>query len=222
MTNAPTRFRRPFLFFAGLSLFFFLAFAGWSVAVFQGTALSALDLEAAEACAAHAPNNAALRMLMFVATSCGGVRANFMFALGGASWMWFHHRRRFAFAWLVIACIGGLLDLGLKDAFDRERPPIPIRDEATVHHTNPSYPSGHAMGSVIGYGMIGFVLMQRVKSVPRRLLIVVLLAAWVVLIGVSRVYLRAHWVSDVVGGWCLGLAYTTACLAIYFRRPSTV
>ena len=136
--------------------------------------------------------------------------------------MWFHHRRRFAFAWLVIASIGGLLDLGLKDAFGRERPPIPIRDEATAHHTNPSYPSGHAMGSVVGYGMMGFVLIQRVKSMPRRILIGGLLAAWVVLIGLSRVYLRAHWVSDVVGGWCLGLAYMTACLAIYFRRSSTV
>ena len=80
MTHAPPRFRRPFLFFAGLSCFLFLAFAGWSVAVFQGTAIPAFDMEMAEACADHAPNNAGLRMLMFIATSCGGVRANFLIA----------------------------------------------------------------------------------------------------------------------------------------------
>src|SRR5437016_5143780 len=88
MTMLLTRFHRPFLFFAALASLFFLSFGGWSAAVFNGNALSAFDRELAEWCNAHAPAYADLRMLMFVATHCGGVPANFVIALGGAFWMW--------------------------------------------------------------------------------------------------------------------------------------
>jgi membrane-associated phospholipid phosphatase len=223
--SAMTLFRdpllRPFLFFAALALLLLVAFAGWSAAIFMGPAVPAFDREVAEAFAAQAPARLGLNGLMALITKCGGVTANFLIALGGALWMWVHHRRRFAFAWLIIACIGGLIDLGLKEAFGRERPPVAIRDEAAAHLTNESYPSGHSMGSVIGYGMLGFVLIQRVKNRPGRIALAAALAAWVVLIGVSRLYLRAHWTSDVIGGWLLGLGYMNACLAIYFwRSPS--
>jgi undecaprenyl-diphosphatase len=222
MNQPSPRMHRPFLFFVALAVLFLAAFGGWSFAVFTGDAIVQFDQKMAEACAERSPDQPALRMLMFVATSSGGVRANLIIALGGAFWMWHHHRRRFAFAWLVIAAIGGLMDLGFKDLFDRARPPVEIRDEAAAHLTNPSYPSGHAMGSVVGYGMLGFVLVQRAKGVSRRLAIGVVLALWVALIGLSRVYLRAHWSSDVVGGWLLGLGYMNACLAIYFWRSAAV
>src|SRR5262245_11541825 len=124
MNPTPVRLHRPFLFFATLAALFLTAFGAWSFAIFTCDVIAKFDWKRAQACATRAPDEPALRMFMVVATSCGGVRANFLIALGGAFWMWYHHRRRFAFAWLVIASIGGLMDLGFKDLFGRERPPV--------------------------------------------------------------------------------------------------
>ena len=217
MTTLSHHSRRPFRVFAAVSLLFFLAFSGWTAAVLNVPAISAYDRDLADACAAHASEHPALRLLMVVATHSGGRNASALIALGGALWMWRHHRRRFAFAWLIIAIIYGIMTYGLKEIVGLPRPAEEMRD-SEIHVDNKSYPSGHAMGAIVGYGMLGFVLLQRIKNWPRRLAIGAALAAWILLIGISRVYLRAHWGSDVVGGWFIGLAYMNLCLAIYFWR----
>lgn len=217
MTAAPTHLHRPFLAFAALSLVFLAIFAAWSYAVFTQPSIAAFDMHLAETFSRRSVDSPLVRPIMVVATYSGGVRANMVLALGGAFWMWRHHRRRFAVAWLLIAIGGGIIVLELKESFGRDRPPAALRD-AAVHQENESYPSGHAMGSLIGYGMVGFVLAQRAKKWPTRLMIAASLTAWVIVIGFSRVYLRAHWASDIIGGWLLGLAYVNMCLTIYYWR----
>jgi membrane-associated phospholipid phosphatase len=220
MTTPATHMRNPLRAFVALLAIFSALFFGWTFAVFQIPAIAEFDLQVARTMADR-DAEPVLRSFMLIATASGGIPANTFLAVAGASWLWWHHRRRFAFAWCIIALIGGLTILGLKDQFGRDRPPREIRDIA-VSEDNESYPSGHAMGSVVGYGMLAFVVLQRVKRVPRRIAFGAMLAAWVMVIGLSRVYLRAHWLSDVIGGWLLGFAYVSACLAIYFwRRPDT-
>ncbi len=221
MTTSAHPLRRPFLVLAAVSALFFLAFGVWTaLVVLKVPAIFFHDRELADACAAHAPDHPALRKLMVVATHSGGRNASIAIALGGAFWMWLHHRKRFAIAWLVIASVYGLSSTILKEVTDRERPEPQMRDEQ-IHVGNKSYPSGHAMGAIVGYGMLGFVLLQRFKSWPARLAIGGALTVWVVSIGFSRVYLRAHWGSDVIGGWLIGLGYMNACLAIYFWRGTS-
>ena len=221
MNTPRIAMQRPYLVFAALAGLFAVLFAAWSFVVFSQPSIAAFDLHLAETFAQQRDRAPLIRWLMIVATMSGGVRGNMVLALGGAFWMWRHHRRRFALAWLVIAIGGGLIILEMKEVFGRDRPPIGLRD-AIVTQENESYPSGHAMGSLVGYGMVGFVLLQRVKNWPGRLALGGALVSWVILIGVSRVYLRAHWLSDIIGGWLLGLAYVDACLAIYFfRKPET-
>lgn len=215
-----SRFSRPFLFFLGASALFLALFAGWSFLVFADSGVAEFDAQVSQRCRDFAEGQTGIRGLMVVATFAGGVRANLLLALLGAMWMWRHHRPRFAIAWLVIALVGGLINMQLKDRFDRDRPPMEWRDQV-ADEMNASYPSGHSMGSVIGYGMLGFVLVQRAKTWPARLAIAAMLATWVATIGFSRVFLRAHWLSDVIGGWLIGLAYISACLSIYFYRPRT-
>lgn len=215
-----SRFSRPFLFFLIATVVLLAAFAGWSALVFSDSGVADFDRQVSQACRDFAQDHVAVRDFLAFATTTGGTRANLILALGGALWMWRHHRPRFAIAWLLIALVGGLIISELKGQFGRPRPPMEWRDEI-AREENESYPSGHTMGSVVGYGMLGFVLVQRAKTWPARLAIALLLTTWVATIGFSRIFLRAHWVSDVVGGWLMGMAYVSACLTLYFHRPRT-
>jgi undecaprenyl-diphosphatase len=85
-----------------------------------------------------------------------------------------------------------------------------------------SFPSGHATLAVT-YLAIGVVL-ARAGPAARRASLVVSGLALAVLIGLSRAYLRVHYLSDVIGGWALGLAAFCVCgsvaLVVHYLRYS--
>jgi undecaprenyl-diphosphatase len=93
----------------------------------------------------------------------------------------------------------------IKRAVDRPRPADAIYDADGF-----SYPSGHAAISVT-FLAIGIVLSRRL---PTRIALVIVGAALAAAIGLSRVYMRVHYMSDVTGGWALGLAAFSLCGAI--------
>ncbi|HEX6117315.1 MAG TPA: bifunctional DedA family/phosphatase PAP2 family protein [Solirubrobacterales bacterium] len=122
-------------------------------------------------------------------------------------------RRRFAEAAVLVVSMV-LIVIGIdafKDATDRPRPPDRLVDPGTS-----SYPSGHAAYSVfytwaavaIAFGMVR-------KELGRRLTVrgLVLTAgiALTAVVGLTRVYLRAHYLSDVNGGWALGVCAFALC-----------
>ena len=113
--------------------------------------------------------------------------------------------------WLAAFAGGGLLDEMLKLAIRRPRPPYA---SAFLHHYSWSFPSGHAMGSLIGYGMLAYVLTVLWIHRPRAQVAVALGAAvLIVAIGLSRLYLGVHYFSDVVGGYAAGLLWLSACIS---------
>lgn len=112
-------------------------------------------------------------------------------------------RRRLA-AYLVVTGIGALvLDPSLKFLVGRLRPVV---DAPVVIVSGNSFPSGHALGSMVAYGSLALIFLPVVSRRMRPLLIAAF-AAIVVLIGFTRVALGVHYVSDVLGGWLLGLAW---------------
>ena len=203
MTSPHAPPRCPPILLAGLGILFLAAFGAWSALVFGTNELPEFDDRLMRTFAAHADENPTLRGLMIVATTCGGIRATMFLACCGSLRIWQTNRRALAIAWLGIALVGGMLVLVSKTGFDRKRPPEATRDIA-VKQENESYPSGHSTGSAIGYGLVAFVLCRRFPD-RRRFVIVAALMGWVALIGLSRMYLRAHWFSDVIGGFLLGL-----------------
>jgi len=113
--------------------------------------------------------------------------------------------------WLAAFAGGGLLDAVLKLVIRRPRPPYAA---AFLHHYSWSFPSGHAMGSLIGYGLLTYVV--TVLWVHRRSaqISVVLGAALLILaIGLSRLYLGVHYFSDVVGGYAAGMLWLSTCIS---------
>jgi membrane protein DedA with SNARE-associated domain/membrane-associated phospholipid phosphatase len=92
----------------------------------------------------------------------------------------------------------------LKASVDRVRPP-----DALVDYSGSSYPSSHA-ALAVSYLAIALLLAQSGPA-TRRVAIVLTGLVVGVLIGLSRVYLRVHWLSDVGGGWAVGLAAFSVC-----------
>ncbi|MGZ8545733.1 MAG: phosphatase PAP2 family protein, partial [Flavisolibacter sp.] len=73
--------------------------------------------------------------------------------------------------------------------------------------TNFSFPSGHALMGVTFYGLFIYSIWQNVKNPAVRWTTIILLLAWIFLIGFSRIYLRKHYYSDVVAGYCIGFLW---------------
>jgi undecaprenyl-diphosphatase len=129
-------------------------------------------------------------------------------------------RRQFAVGIVfAIAALGAAgLNVLLKDVFARARPAL---WERSVDVRFYSFPSGHAMVSLVIYGLIGYLLANHYKHRSR--LILSLAALLVVLIGFSRLYLGVHWPTDVIAGYAAGLVWLIACilsLDILQRRPT--
>ena len=152
---------------------------------------------------------------MIAFTESGGVAAMTILAVLGVVWQAWRGRgkARVAIGWALIVIGGALLNQIVKTAVQRERPPPEWRDPV-VSETNESFPSGHAMGGTIGIGLLGYAFMLKDRHWRSKLLMILLLGAWVISIGLSRVYLRAHWFSDVLGGFTLGLAWLSLGLGM--------
>lgn len=100
--------------------------------------------------------------------------------------------------WVLTMVLSQLLIGPIKMLYERPRPPLPL-----VETTGYSFPSGHAVaGAAIAISVV-FVL---IPAGPRRRNLEMLAAAFAVIMGLSRVRLRAHWLSDVVAGAALGAA----------------
>ena len=89
----------------------------------------------------------------------------------------------------------------LKSLIQRQRPPDPLVDGIT----NYSFPSGHAFMSFTFFGMLIYIVYREVKNIWLKWILIFILAIIILLIGLSRVYLRVHFASDVIAGFCFGV-----------------
>ncbi len=119
--------------------------------------------------------------------------------------------RRYGLAFRVVFAsgLGGLVVTGLKQLFSRDRPL-----DGVIEAAGYSFPSGHAFASTVFYGMVVYLVFRLTDRLWARGLAVVLGLLVIVAVGLSRVYLNVHFLTDVVGGWLSGAAWLTASLLI--------
>ena len=98
---------------------------------------------------------------------------------------------------------------GIKEAVDRPRPPEPLASSS-----GSSFPSEHAAHSVIYLWLAATIVLRLRPGMARATAVVVTGFVLTVLIGLSRVYLEAQYLSDVSGGWALGAAAFSLCAAV--------
>lgn len=115
---------------------------------------------------------------------------------------------------LTVLLGADFLNSGVKDIYERVRPD---QIDHLVQQGGYAFPSGHAMGSMIVYGGILFLILRYLKTARRQTsgvkwLLIILFGLLILLIGLSRIYLGVHYPSDVIGGFSLGFAWM--CLSI--------
>ncbi|MDP9263486.1 MAG: phosphatase PAP2 family protein, partial [Acidobacteriota bacterium] len=124
--------------------------------------------------------------------------------------------------WAAAMAGAGVLDAVLKHIVQRPRPP---QAATFLHRDSFSFPSGHAMISLVAYGMLAYLLVLFWGSRRgRRVAIIAVAAALALAIGFSRLYLGVHYFSDVIGGYAGGLLWLSACvtaLEIARRHPES-
>jgi membrane-associated phospholipid phosphatase len=101
-----------------------------------------------------------------------------------------------------------LLAFALKDIIRRARP-FPVTESTTgiVQSINQySYPSGHVLFFVVFFGFFAYLAWMNFKG-RARIIVIAICAVLIVLIGPSRVYLGAHWTSDVIGSYFIGMIW---------------
>ncbi|MEH2261979.1 phosphatase PAP2 family protein [Nostoc sp.] len=110
----------------------------------------------------------------------------------------------------ILACLGGLiLNTGLKLFFSKPRPELWHR---LISEKSFSFPSGHALGSMVLYGFIAHELATHYPHFAKFIysFTVILIAA----IGISRLYLGVHWPTDIIAGYGVGFLWLMICITM--------
>jgi undecaprenyl-diphosphatase len=108
----------------------------------------------------------------------------------------------------AIALSSLALMFGLKFLFERKRPLTPLLEQAR----GLSFPSGHALMSVTFYGLIIYIVWHSIRNRTLKWTLISLLLLLILIIGFSRIYLRVHYASDVIAGFCVGLLWLVICV----------
>lgn len=146
-------------------------------------------------------------------TNIGSPVAMGIIAVLGVVVTYIQRHRRLALAWVAAAGGGAIVDWLLKAMIHRTRPQYAA---AFLHRVSYSFPSGHAMGSMIGYGFLAYAVVLTGRWAGwHRQAVFSAAALTTFLVGVSRVYIGVHYPSDVVGGWAAGLVWLTVCITGY-------
>lgn len=101
----------------------------------------------------------------------------------------------------------------MKQLFNRPRPLIPLLKEAR----GLSFPSGHAMISFTFYGLLIYIVWQSVEKAWVKWTLTILLSLVIFMIGFSRIYLRVHYTTDVLAGFCVGLVWLVIAILVLQR-----
>lgn len=193
---------------SGVFLWGFLEIAA---GLLTGTALTRLDPGVAAFVAAY--RTPALTRVMWAFTLLGDTIVVFALMVVTIVLLLVWGRRRYALLVGLVVSTGVAAETLVKVLVQRPRPPAGLMLVKTP--MTYAFPSGHATASVLLYGVVVFVVFLEVPGVRERLLALLAAASVLFMIGLSRVYLGVHWMTDVHAGWALGAAWLALAIGVF-------
>ena len=174
--------------------------------------LSSLDEPVLElAVSLRTPHNVAIAQFI---TDLGGVIGLTVITAAIVVIMTVRWRSRTPVLLLSIGTAGSLLMTAVgKDLVGRARPPV--TSAILPYETSPAFPSGHALNNTVVACLIAYLLLLHLTSLLWRIVSMALAVIWFVTIGLTRVFLGYHWLTDVIAGWLLGLAWTAMVITCH-------
>jgi undecaprenyl-diphosphatase len=150
-----------------------------------------------------------------------GSQVVFILALIVAAYYAITHHWLHLGVWIAALAGGQLMNMLLKAIFARPRPSF--ADPLVVEQFY-SFPSGHAMLSMIAYGLLAYFIIEVLNRRRYKTLVLTVATLLIVMIGLSRLYLGVHFFSDVVAGFLAGGAWLFACIAAmtYIRQRNVL
>ncbi|XYJ09196.1 phosphatase PAP2 family protein [Telluria sp. B2] len=189
-----------------------LAMAGFARiagAVVAGAPITQLDVELANWLHAHAHQSLILRNFMMGITHLHSTPG--MLTLTALAGWWFYSRGARHWMLTLLAAVPGgmMLNVLMKHTFERARPHF---DEPLLTLSTYSFPSGHTVAATLFYGLLACYLTRHAHGWARRAGIVLLACLMVALVAGSRLYLGAHYLSDVLAATAEGCAWLSICV----------
>ncbi len=158
--------------------------------------------------------------LMQALTHLGDPKTLTVVGAAVATFLFLRRQPVFALGWLSALVGNAWLNPALKELFMRLRPADDIGVSAALGY---SFPSGHSSGAMVTYGMFAY-LVWRMSALRSGLAMLALALITILAVGVSRVYLQVHFLSDVLAGYASGaawLALVVAALEIWRARQKS-
>jgi undecaprenyl-diphosphatase len=190
-----------------LSAVFIWIFGGITEDVLTGDPLAALDRWVLEQ-VQNLRSDLATAVLTLI-TALGGSRVISAGGLIAVTYLAFKRRVDDLLIYLAALLGGSVLVFVLKTAVHRVRPHA---GSALLQIGGWSFPSGHAMMSMVFYGMLAYLFIRTTRSWKWQVFAVSAAGLLVFLIGLSRIYLQVHYLSDVLAGYAGGLFWLTVSI----------
>ena len=173
-------------------------------AVVERDGLSGLDEPVLES--AVASRTPATEQLVTHFTDLGGTVGMPVIALVATAVLAVTRRSWLPVVLMLVAATGSVLMTVLgKDLVGRARPPVSLA--VPPLETSPAFPSGHALNATVVLGLVAYLVLLGRRHLRTKLLLASAVAVVVLAMGLSRVWLGHHWLTDVAAGWLIGLGW---------------
>ncbi|MEF3691607.1 MAG: bifunctional DedA family/phosphatase PAP2 family protein [Candidatus Moraniibacteriota bacterium] len=141
-----------------------------------------------------------------------------MIILGFIALIFFITRKKWRYSLILLLAMSGgkIIEVLIKNIIGRNRP-----DNALVETVGYSLPSGHATIAIIFYSILIYYFKNHIRNIRLKYTLITLCAFIIFAVGFSRIYLGAHWFSDVVAGFSLG-AFWLTLIILFLEFVTTV
>lgn len=162
----------------------------------------------------HSKSSPFLDNFASISTNFGGLKYIITFSFLFSLWLFYQGKKRL-FIYLITSILSSsIVNFAIKLLFQRPRPNL--WESSYPFPSDFSFPSGHAMGSIT-FALTLLVIFWGSRYLN---LLTILALLYVGLIAWTRLYLGVHYPSDIIGGWLLGIVWTTLITLLLNPRSS--